>query len=214
MHIQAHFSESRKPILHSLIQKHPLATFIVYRDEIVIDHIPLVLEDVGEHGILRGHVPKANDLWKALGNGQQAVAVFQGPEAYITPSWYPSKYKHGKAVPTWNYVVVHAHGVPLAVHDRDWLMTHLNQLTDQQESGRNSPWKVSDAPTDFTDKMLEMIVGIEMPISALIGKWKVSQNRLPADKFGVAADLRERGASGDLDMEEMVVDAINGISSK
>ncbi|MEE4377407.1 MAG: FMN-binding negative transcriptional regulator [Candidatus Competibacteraceae bacterium] len=214
MHVQAHFSESRKPILHDLIQKHPLATFIIYCDEIIIDHFPLVLDNVGEHGVLKGHVPRANDLWKALGNGQQAVAVFQGPEAYITPSWYPSKHKHGKAVPTWNYVVVHAHGVPLAVHNRDWLLAHLNQLTDQQESGRNPPWKVSDAPTDFTDKTLEMIVGIEMPISTLIGKWKVSQNRSPADRMEVAAGLKDRGASGDLDMEDMVMRAINNLSSQ
>ncbi len=204
MHIQSRFNESRKDVLHTLVRNYPLATFVVYDGGIVVNHFPLVIDDTGEHGTLKGHIPKSNELWKTFGNGLQAVAVFQGPEAYVTPSWYPSKQEHGEVVPTWNYVVVHAHGTPVAVHDANWLLEHLNRLTDQQEAQQQLPWKVSDAPVDFTARMLEFIVGVEMPISSIAGKWKLSQNRPDADRTGVAAGLKNRGESDDLAIEEML----------
>jgi len=205
MHIQSQFNESRKEVLHGLIRQQPLATFIVHSDQLIVNHFPLILEQAGEHGLLKGHIPRSNSLWQALENGQQAVAVFHGPEGYVSPSWYPSKREHGKAVPTWNYAVVHAHGTATAMHGREWLLQHLNELTDQQEANQKLPWKVADAPADFTQKMLEQIVGIEMPISSIEGKWKVSQNRPQADQLGVAAGLRNRGSSDDLAMEQMIL---------
>ena len=205
MHIQSQFNESRTSVLRNLILRHPLATFVIHHDELLVNHFPLVVVNAGEHGVLKGHIPRSNGLWEALGNGLEAVAVFQGPEAYVTPSWYPSKHEHGKAVPTWNYAVVHAHGKAKAVHDANWLLTHLNELTDQQEAPQRLPWKVSDAPSDFTEKLVEQIVGIEMPISSIVGKWKVSQNRTQADQLGVAAGLRSRATSDDLAMEALVM---------
>ena len=206
MHVQTHFEESRPPVLHDLVRAHPLATFIVLQgDEIVVDHVPLIVStDVGDCGVLRGHVPRTNSIWETFDGKTKAVAVFQGPATYITPSWYPSKLQHGKVVPTWNYVVAHAHGCPRAIHDPDWLLSHLNELTDKQESKHRLPWKVSDAPTDFTDKMVRRIVGIEMPISSLEGKWKVSQNRPESDRLGVAAGLRNQGDENSLAMATLV----------
>lgn len=206
MYIPKHFEESRTEVLHELIRAHPLATFIVTRDgEIAVNHFPLVISaDGGGLGVLEGHVPRANPVWQSLDGDTKAIAVFDGPQAYITPSWYPSKHEHGKAVPTWNYVVAHAHGKPTAVEDRDWLLAHLNALTDQQEATRHLPWKVSDAPRGYVDAMLGKIVGIRMRIEALEGKRKVGQNRPQADRLGVAAGLRSRGGETDLAMEALV----------
>ena len=119
--------------------------------------------------------------------------LFQGPETYITPSWYPSKHQHGKAVPTWNYAVVHVHGVPRAIEDATWLRAHLEQMTDTQEASQAVPWKVGDAPEDYVSRMVEAIVGIEIPIERIEGKWKVSQNRAMPDRLGVVAGLLARG---------------------
>ncbi len=217
MHIQPQFRETREAVLHDLIRQHPLATVVVQHDELMVNHFPLVLESVGEHvgghGILQGHIPRSNPLCAALADGHPAVAVFHGPEGYVSPSWYPSKHEHGKAVPTWNYVVVHAHGIAKAVHERGWLLAHLNALTDQQESGQARPWQVADAPPEFTEQMLGGIVGIEVRISAIVGKWKVSQNRPESDQLGVAAGLRNRGSSDDLALAAMLPNAFPGPSS-
>jgi transcriptional regulator len=214
MHIQTHFEESRPIVLHELIRAQPLATFIVVLDgEIVVNHMPfIVAADEGDCGVLRAHLPIGNSLWQALNGPRKAVAVFQGPSSYITPSWYPSKHQHGKAVPTWNYVVVHAHGRQNAIQDPAWLLDHVNEMTNKQESAQGLPWKVSDAPEDFTDKMLSRIVGIEMPISSLQGKWKVSQNRPEADRLGVAAGLLNQGDESSLAMEALVRQSIDSLS--
>ena len=119
--------------------------------------------------------------------------IFQGPQAYISPSWYPSKSAHGKVVPTWNYAVVHAYGAPRAIHDPDWLLRHVGRQVDVRERDRALPWKVSDAPADYVDKMVSAIVGIEIPIERLLGKWKTSQNRTRPDQLGTVAGLLERG---------------------
>jgi transcriptional regulator len=201
-----HFEESRTDVLHELIRAQPLATFIVARDgEIVVNHFPLVVSDDGsEFGVLKGHVPRANTIWESLRGDTSAVAVFQGPSAYITPSWYPSLHQHGKALPTWNYVVAHARGQPIAVEDRDWLIDHLNTLVDQQESTQAAPWKLADAPSEYVDAMLGRIVGIEMRIAVLQGKRKLSQNRSDADRLGVAAGLRNQGNDAALALAALV----------
>jgi transcriptional regulator len=128
-------------------------------------------------------------VWQSFSKTSHSVVVFQGAESYITPSWYPSKHAHGKAVPTWNYAVVHASGLPVAIEDKDWLLDHLNQLTNLHEADQVLPWKVSDAPPDYIERMIGAIVGIEIPISKLVGKWKISQNRPEQDKLGIVAGL-------------------------
>jgi transcriptional regulator len=210
MYVQSAFEEQRLDVLHCHIRAHPLATFIMsIGDEIVVDHMPLLIDSqAGEHGVLRGHMPRANEIWQSLDGELDAVAVFQGPNAYVTPSWYPSKHEHGKAVPTWNYAVVHAHGRPRAIADAVWLRSHLEQLTDEHEARQALPWKVSDAPQEFTDRMIRRIVGIEMPIAKILGKWKASQNRPEADRLGVVAGLKSRGDDASLDMAELVVQAV------
>ena len=195
MYQPSHFEETRLDMLHGLIRAHPLAAFVALGDgELIANHIPLLIDaSHGPHGTLRGHVARANPLWQRLSAASApAIAIFQGPQAYISPSWYPSKHADGKAVPTWNYAVVHAHGEPRIVDDADWLLAHVTALTAQQEAGQALPWTVSDAPRDFIDRMLGAIVGIEMPIARIEGKWKVSQNRPFADRLGVAAGLESR----------------------
>ena len=178
-------------VLHSLMRSKPLGIWSAIVDgKIVINHIPFVLhENRGDFGTLVGHVARTNTIWRDLPNNSNSAVVFQGDQAYITPSWYPSKHKHGKAVPTWNYVVVHAHGIPTAIEDPEWLLQHLNELTDIHESEQKLPWKVSDAPDDFIEQLSGAIVGIEIPIKQLTGKWKLGQNRPEPDQLGMIAGL-------------------------
>jgi transcriptional regulator len=151
---------------------------------------------------LRGHVARANPLWRMVQAESEVLAVFQGPQGYITPSWYPTKRETGKVVPTWNYAVVHAHG-PLQIYeDAAWLRDLVTRLTVSQESPLATPWQVSDAPADYVEPMLKAIVGIEIPVTRLQGKWKMSQNRLPQDRDGVIAGLEARGDAAGRAMQE------------
>lgn len=202
MYEVAAFREDRVEVMHALIRAHPLATLVSVCGGIPeANHLPLLIEaDPAPNGTLRGHVARSNPLWRQPPEGE-VLAVFQGPQAYVTPSWYPSKREHGKVVPTWNYAVVHVRG-PLRVHDdREWLRGLVSRLTDSREAGRPQPWGVDDAPDDYIDRMLGAIVGIEIPVRSIEGKWKVSQNRQPADRAGVAAGLR---ADGDPDAAALV----------
>ena len=200
------FKEPRTEVLHELVRKFPLATLVIPNlEDFEINHLPMVMrQDTASRGTLVGHVPKANTVWKLMDGRTRAAAVFQGASAYITPSWYPSKHEHGRAVPTWNYAVVHARGTPHVVDDQRWLFAHLEELTDTLESNQALPWKVSDAPQDFTDRMVNQLVGIEMPIDAIEGKWKTSQNRPQADQMGVVAGLKSRGDGESLAMAELI----------
>jgi transcriptional regulator len=211
MYVKSQFRETRTEVLHGLARAHPLATFITsVNGEIVVNHMPFVVSTRGgEYGTLKGHLPRENPVWRALDGSLEAVAVFQGPEAYISPSWCPSKQAHGKVVPTWNYAVVHARGRPRVIEDSDWLCAHLNELTDEHESAQVAPWKVSDAPEDFIARMIDHLVGVEMPISSLLGKWKVSQNRPAEDRRGVSAGLRARSDDRSLAMERLVMDRLD-----
>jgi transcriptional regulator len=184
-------------ILHSLVKSKPLGAWTtIAGGEIAINHIPFILhEGRGELGTLVGHVARSNSIFKEFSSEIDSVVVFQGDQAYITPSWYPSKHKHGKAVPTWNYVVVHAHGIPKKIEDPEWLLQHLNELTDIHESEQKLPWKVSDAPDEFIEKLVGAIVGIEIPITKLTGKWKLGQNRPDPDKLGTIAGLMSSDGS-------------------
>ena len=192
------FREERVNVMVALINAHPLATLVSTSAEgLEANHIPLLIDPApvpdGEFGMLRGHVARANPVWRTFNADVEVLAVFQGPQRYITPSWYPSKAQHGKVVPTWNYAVVHAHG-PLIIHeDAEWLRALVTRLTQSQETSREKPWHVTDAPSDYIDTMLKAIVGIEIPIRRLQGKWKMSQNRLPQDRDAVFSALESQG---------------------
>ncbi len=200
MYLPRHFEQHDREQLIALMRERPLATLIVATDEgLSADLIPLeFVPDEGEHGMLRGHVARANPLWQRAGT--TALAVFTGPEAYISPGWYASKKEHGKVVPTWNYTMVQARGVLRAVDNAPWLRALVGRLTDHHEATQATPWQVSDAPDDFVQQMLRAIVGIEMPLTSLVGKWKISQNRSAADRAGTAQGL----AAGYADMADLV----------
>ena len=158
---------------------------------LVANHIPFILDaGSGALGTLRGHVARANGQWRDVRRDVEALVIFQGPQSYITPSWYATKQETGKVVPTWNYAVVHAYGVIHVIEDGNWLRDQIERLTALQESARAEPWAVSDAPGDFIDAMMKAIVGIEITITRIEGKWKVSQNRPSADRKGVVEGLR------------------------
>ncbi|HVG05956.1 MAG TPA: FMN-binding negative transcriptional regulator [Burkholderiaceae bacterium] len=206
MYVPSHFLESRVDVLHDLIRAHPLGTLVVLNsDGLDANHIPFEIDpEPAPFGTLRGHVARANTVWKDFSRQVDALAVFQGPHAYISPAWYATKQEHGKVVPTWNYAVVHASGPLRAIDDRAWLRRFVEQLTDRHEKPRIDPWKVTDAPADFIDTMTQAIVGIEVPIAQLSGKWKVSQNRPQKDRAGVAAGLMRNENDVSTSMAQLV----------
>ena len=191
------FREDRIEVMHDLMRAHPLAMVVSYGESgIAANHLPLVLSaDDSPRGTLRGHVAKPNPFWTDYDPAVEVLAVFQGPQHYISPGWYPSKKEHGKVVPTWNYAVVHAYGPMRVFDDTDWVIEHLRALTAQQEGGRDQPWAVTDAPSDFVARQLKGIVGFEIPISRIEGKWKMSQNRAQDDRQGVVKGLHDEGTS-------------------
>ena len=195
MYVPKLHEETRLEVLHALVRTHPLGTWVVVGDgELLANHIPFFIDPSrGEFGTLVGHVARANPVWQSVPGPIASVVAFQGPQTYISPSWYPSKHEHGKAVPTWNYAVVHVQGHPEFVEDRDWLYEHINLLTNEHEASQTLPWKVDDAPPDFTEKLMGAIVGVEIPIQRIEGKWKTSQNRPEHDKLGVVAGLLGKG---------------------
>ena len=192
MYTPAHFEETRIDVMHQLMQSHRLATLVHQSaNGLEGNHIPLLIDSTrGANGTLVGHVARANPIWREAAN-QQMLVIFQGPQTYISPSWYVSKKQHGKVVPTWNYAVVHAHGTLRAIDDPEWLRAHVTTMTEKNEHTRAEPWQVSDAPAGFIDTMVKAIVGIEIDITRLVGKWKVSQNRSAEDRAAVIAGLRD-----------------------
>ena len=212
MYLPAPFSETRTEVLHALMRARPLATLVTLAaGGLDATHIPLHLSPQdGPLGTLRGHVARANPLWRECTSGVAALAIFHGPDAYITPGWYPTKAQTGKAVPTWNYVVAHAHGALRAIDDRVWLRAHLAALTAQHEAASTQPWRIEDAPPDYIEKMIGAVVGIEITITRLTGKWKTSQNQVPENQAGVVHGLRERAGADDLAMAALVEEAARG----
>lgn len=197
MYLPAHFEQSRPEALRALLRDHPLGLLVTQDREgaLFANNLPFILDTdpADGPGILRAHVARANPLWREARGDVDALVVFQGPQAYISPSFYPSKTEHGKVVPTWDYVTVQARGRLRAVDDADWLRAFVTRLTERHEAPRARPWAVGDAPPDYIATMLRAIVGIEIVLSALTGKWKVGQNRSAADRAGVARGLEDAG---------------------
>lgn len=189
------FREDRLDVLHTLIERHRLGTLVTYGPNgLTANLVPFSLDRTrGERGTLKAHLAKANEQFADLGAGAEALVIFQGPESYITPSWYPSKLEHGKVVPTWNYVAVEARGRPVVIEDPAWLLAQISELTAAEEGERPAPWAVSDAPEPYVAAQLKGIFGIEIEIARIEGKWKASQNRPEPDRAGVAEGLSAEG---------------------
>jgi transcriptional regulator len=201
-----HFRVADLPEMHALMRARPLATLVSAGSlGLYATHLPTVLRDDGPYGVIECHRARANPHWKDLAEGNEALMIFQGPEGYITPNWYPSKADHGKVVPTWNYAVVHAYGRPEVMEDRNWLRRHVTELTAQQETTEVKPWAPSDAPESFIEVMLRGIVGFRFAFTQLEGKWKMSQNRQATDRNGVVGGLRTRRQGDDLEVAELVL---------
>jgi transcriptional regulator len=206
MYQPAHFVETDRNVLHALIRAHPLGLLISATAEgPVADPVPFLLDaDVGPNGRLRAHVARANPQRKIISDNPEVpvLIVFQGADSYITPSWYETKRETGKVVPTWNYAIVQVRGRARAVEDTAWLAGQIRELTTMHEASRSEPWHVEDAPERFIEAQLRGIVGIEIDIAEMHGKWKVSQNRPEADRVGVAEGLA--GVDGAAGMTELV----------
>jgi transcriptional regulator len=195
MYVPEHFRESRVEVLQALMEQHPLATVVAATSEgLTANHIPLETRLTADgRGMLRGHIARANSLWRQLPADAPVLAIFTAADAYISPNWYPSKREHGKTVPTWNYAAVHVNGTIRFIEDREWLRNFVGVLTDVHEHGSPRPWHVEDAPADYIEGMLRAIVGFEIEVGSVIGKFKGSQNRSGEDRAGVRTALRSAG---------------------
>jgi transcriptional regulator len=212
MYVPEHFRMSDIAEMHALMRARPLATLVsAGPGGLTATLLPTVLKTEGTNGVVGCHLARANPHWKDLATAGEALMIFHGPDGYITPSWYPSKAEHQKVVPTWNYATVHAYGVPQVRQDREWLVTHVGELTDQQEAlggldDGSQPWKLADAPAAFVEVMLRGIVGFRFEIARLEGKQKMSQNREPRDVQGVADGLARRNRGDDAEMARRIAE--------
>ena len=194
MYIPPHFLEERPEALHRVIREHPLGMLVTQAGGLDADHLPFEFDpDAGPHGVLWAHVARANPLWRRCPTGTPVLVVFRGVEGYISPNWYPSKAEMHRQVPTWNYEVVHAHGVLTVRDDERFARGVVARLTRRHEAGEPVPWKMGDSAPEFIDDMLRHIVGIEVAVTSLVGKAKLSQNREPRDRAGATEVLRARG---------------------
>jgi transcriptional regulator len=192
MYIPSSFRENRIETLHELMRSHPLGLLVSHGSAgLRASPLPfLFYADEGRHGVLRAHLARANPHWEELADVAECLVVFQGVDGYVTPSWYPSKAATQKVVPTWNYATVHAWGRPSVVEDAAWLRRQLGDLTNVHERPRPRPWSVEDAPVDYIAAQMKAVVGIEIPIARIEGKWKMSQNKDDADRVGVINGMR------------------------
>ena len=195
MYIPAHFEESRPDALHDLIAQNPFGTLVTHGEHgLDANHIPfLLLPEEGKLGVLHAHVARANPVWKDVANGDEVLVIFRAGDAYISPTWYPSKHEAHRQVPTWNYRVAHAHGRITVRDDERFVRGVVARLTRTHEASQPAPWKMSDAPTDYTDALLKMIVGIEIEITRIEGKLKLSQNKEKRDIVGAGEALKANG---------------------
>ena len=194
---------------HALIRSHPLGLLISHGAEgLQANSIPFLIDPTAsQFGTLQAHMARANGQWRSLNEASEVLVIFQGADHYITPGWYETKRETGKVVPTWNYVMVQARGRARIIEDAGWLRTQIEALTKRHESARSEPWAVSDAPADFIAMQIKAIVGLEIEIAHIAGKWKVSQNRPAADRVGVVAGLEALGDQASVEMASIVREA-------
>lgn len=206
MYLPPHFKEERVPVLHEAIRTAALGTLVTMgADGLEASHVPMLLDpEPTPYGTLVGHVSRANGQWRTVDAGVAALAIFLGPEAYVSPDWYATKRQTGKVVPTWNYVAVHAYGALRFFEDAERLLALVTRLTETHEAGRPAPWAVTDAPPAFIRAQLKGIVGFELPIARLEGKWKLSQNRPADDRTGVVEGLRREGGAREAGLAEIM----------
>ena len=211
MYLPKHFEERDPERLRSLIQRYPLGSLVTATESgLDANHIPFLFADTGSAaGTLHGHIARANPLWREAVHAT-ALVIFRGPDSFISPSWYPSKREHASVVPTWNYAVVHVHGVLRFVDDPAWVRSHVEALTREHEEKRNPPWAVTDAPADFVEKMVAAVVGIEISITQLVGKWKVSQNRTISDRVGVVDALEREATPSGATIAALIKETLDG----
>lgn len=211
MYIPKQFAENDPTILQAAIKSLQFATIITLNDtSLSASHIPMLIDDTaGKLGTLEGHIARANPQGSSYTRTVPALAIFTGPNAYISPSWYATKKEHGKAVPTWNYIAVHASGPLEIVEDRNWLLDHVNRLTNRNEQRREQPWKVSDAPEQYIDNLIGSIVGLRMPIEKIEGSWKMIQHHVEGNREGVIKGLTESGTPKDLAVAQIMQELEN-----
>lgn len=204
MYVPPAFRQTDLPVLHREIGNCRLATLVSHGENgLQASHLPLLLRpEEGRYGTLYGHLARANPHWQVLAEGTEALVMFNGPDAYVSPSWYPAKAEHGKVVPTWNYIAVHAYGRAEVFDDAERLRSLLAGLTERHESPRPQPWAVDDAPQDYIAGMLRAVVGFALPIERLEGKWKLGQNRSEADRRGVHDGLANSTDPRDRDLAQ------------
>ncbi|MDE1182015.1 FMN-binding negative transcriptional regulator [Paraburkholderia sp.] len=209
MYMPAHFAENRPDVLHRLIADEPFGALVTLGPNgLDANHLPFEFDAAqGEHGTLRAHVARANPVWQEAANQPDALVIFQGPAAYISPSWYPGKQETHRQVPTYNYMVVHAHG-RIVVHDDEKFVRGLvARLTRKMEASEAQPWKMGDAPADFIEQMVGAIVGIEIEVTRMVGKWKLGQNKASADRLGAANTLLARDTDEQTAVGQAMLDA-------
>jgi transcriptional regulator len=209
MYLPDKFRVEDVPQMHALMRGRPFAALASAGPlGLYASHLPTVLKDEGAFGVIECHLARPNPHCQELGKVKEALMIFQGPEGYITPNWYPTKAQSGKVVPTWNYAVVHAYGEPQVMDDTQWLRRHVGELTVQQEKNETKPWAVTDAPERYIDVMLRGIIGFRFVISRLEGKWKMSQNRDTQDAEGVVKGLGVRHQGDDLQIADYVAQQV------
>ncbi len=208
MYVPGHFSEQSDEVMHALIRACPLGLLVVAgAGGLEANHIPFLLSVAdGGRATLLGHVTKANPVWRTPGPSTAALVVFQGPAGYISPGWYPSKLEHGRVVPTWSYAAVHAQGTVTFHDDPHWTRKQMEWLTHQMEAGREHPWAVADAPADYVDRLVANVVGVEIVVERLTGKWKVSQNQSDANRAGVVKGLQDAGGPAAAELARLVAE--------
>jgi len=211
MYLPKAFEQHDPERLRHFIRSYPLGTLVTATPSgLDANHIPLlVAETAGAAATLHGHIARANPLWREVVPDAAALVIFQGPDSFISPSWYPSKRENARVVPTWNYAVVHVHGVLRFVDDPAWVRSHVEALTREHEGKRDPPWAVTDAPVEFVDKMVSAVVGIEISITRWYGKWKVSQNRSAADRVGVVEGLEREASASSVAMAGLVKETLS-----
>lgn len=205
MYIPSHFKPEDLATVHELMGRTGFVSLVTNTaGGMVATQAPVLFDATsGQHGILRGHIARANPQWKTALTEHEALAIFVGPNGYVSPRWYAAKREHGRVVPTWNYVAVHAYGQVRFSEDRELALKIVTKLTEKQEAGSEQPWKVSDAPAEYIDGLLKAIVAFEMTINRIDASWKLSQNRSEADRRGAMEGLKERGEKVAEEMEKI-----------